>query len=623
MQINTASEEKFEKVLQAFGKKPVSVEQALKSIKTGDRIFIGSACATPRMLLQHLEKIHARLHDLQLFSFLTSGAVSDHQAEPRSRLNHVVFFVGTDHRELLKSRTAQYAPVSLAHLPELIQKGTLSLDAALIQVSPPGPQGHVSLGVSVDTTMAAALTSRTVIAEVNPNMPFTFGESCIHLDKIDSIVLSDTPIIEYVHSLEDEISNRIARYVSSIIDDHSTLQIGLGQVPNAMLKYLKNRRDLGVHSDVITESIADLIEEGIITGKAKSLHRGKVVTSFCMGTKRLYRMVDHNPMFSFQPIEYVCDPSVIMANHKQVSVTQALSVDLTGQVCADQFRGEFYSGVSTQLEFHRYASRTPGGKSIVCLCSTTEDQQESRIRPTLIEGEAVAIPRSEVHYVITEYGYAYLFGKTLQDRALSLIEIAHPRHRPWLLDEAKRMGTIPRDITLKTTVAYPEEEEFRTTLKGGTEVIIRPSRVSDVKAIQDLFYDLSPEDVFTRFFNMVSCLPISNAQQMCNVDYEREMAYVAVLGSHEQGEIVGTSGFALDPMDNLAEVAYMIRPDFQGKGLGSALQNRMVAYARNKGLRGLKADILADNGKMLKLIQKLPNVRMSHNFGVVEVTALF
>ena len=623
MQSNAASEEKIKQALQVFGKKPVSAQEALRSIKSGDRIFIGSACATPRMLLHHLEQMRSRLHDIQLFSFLTSGAVPALEAEPMSRLNHVVFFVGTDHRELLKSRTAHYAPVSLAHLPELITKGTLSLDAALIQVSPPGPHGYVSLGVSVDTTMAAAINSRTVIAEVNPNMPFTFGESCLPLNVIDHLVVSDAPIIEYVHSLEDEISNRIARYVSSIIDDHSTLQIGLGQVPNAMLKYLNHRRDLGIHSDVITESIVDLIEQGVITGKAKSLHRGKVVTSFCMGTRRLYKMIDHNPMFSFQPIDYVSDPSVIMANHKQVSVTQALSVDLTGQVCADQFRGEFYSGVSTQLEFHRYASRTPGGKSIVCLCSTTDDHEESRIRPTLIEGEAVAIPRSEVHYVITEYGYAYLFGKTLQDRALSLIEIAHPQHRPWLLEEAKRMGTIPRDITLKTMVAYPEEEEFRTTLRGGCEVIIRPSRVSDVKAIQDLFYDLSPEDVFTRFFNMVSCLPISNAQHMCNVDYEKEMAFLAVLGDHEHETVVGTSGYWVDPMDNLGEVAYMIRPDFQGKGLGTALQQRMVDYARKKGLRGLKADILGENRKMLRLIQKLPNVQMSQKHGVVEVFILF
>ena len=623
MDVQDASVKGLEQALVSFGQTPVSADEAISHIRPGDNVFAGTACATPRVLLHALERRSARLHDVQLLSFLTSGSIPEGNSGSATRLNHVVFFVGTDHREMLKSRRAHYAPVSLAHLPELINKGTLSLDAALIQVSPPGPHGYVSLGVSVDTTMAAAINARTVIAEVNPNMPFTFGESCLPLNVIDHLVVSDAPIIEYVHSLEDEISNRIARYVSSIIDDHSTLQIGLGQVPNAMLKYLNHRRDLGIHSDVITESIVDLIEQGVITGKAKSLHRGKVVTSFCMGTKRLYRMIDHNPMFSFQPIEHVCDPSVIMANHKQVSVTQALSVDLTGQVCADQFRGEFYSGVSTQLEFHRYASRTRGGKSIVCLCSTTEDQKESRIRPTLIEGEAVAIPRSEVHYVITEYGYAYLFGKTLQDRALSLIEIAHPQHRPWLLEEAKRMGTIPRDITLKTMVAYPEEEEFRTTLKGDCDVIIRPSRVSDVKAIQDLFYDLSPEDVFTRFFNMVSCLPISNAQHMCNVDYEKEMAFLAVLGGHEHETVIGTSGYWVDPMDNLGEVAYMIRPDFQGKGLGTALQQRMVDYARKKGLRGLKADILSENMKMLKLIQKLPHVHMSQKHGVVEVTVLF
>jgi acyl-CoA hydrolase/GNAT superfamily N-acetyltransferase len=531
--------------------------------------------------------------------------------------------VGTDHRELLKSGQAQYAPISVAQLPGLIHKGTLSLDAAMIQVSPPDAHGYVSLGVSVDTTLAAVEHAASVIAEVNSNMPFTYGESCIPLQSIDTLVLADSPVIEYVHKLEDHISDSIARYVSSIIDDHSTLQIGLGQVPNEMLKHLKNRRNLGIHSDVITDSLLDLIEEGVITGNAKALHRGKIVTSYCMGTEKLYRKVDRNPLFAFHPIDYVCDPSVIMANHKQVSVTQAWSVDLTGQVCADQFRGEFYSGVSSQLEFHRYASRSPGGKSIVCLCSTAGDQKESRIRPMLLEGEGVVIPRSEVHFVVTEYGYAHLFGKTLQNRALSLIEIAHPDHRAWLLGEAKRMGYVPKDMTLKTRGAYPVYEEHRSALKGGMEVTIRPSRASDISGIKDLFYNLSPEDVFTRFFYKLSSLPVSIAQQMCNVDYEQDMAFVAVIGGREHGIVIGTSGYSVDPEDNMGEVAYMIRPDFQGKGLGSKLQKCTVDYARKCGLRGLKADILTSNRSMLNLIQKLPNVQITREFDRMEVRVLF
>jgi len=623
MKPNGMCGKELEDALERFGKKPVSPEQALRKIKSGDRIFVGTACATPRTLLYALEKDERRLDDVELLSFLTSGADRDRECGYRTKFKHVVFFVGSDHKDLVKNGDARYAPISVAHLPDLMKRGMLAFDAAMIQVSPPDEHGYVSLGVSVDITLAAASHSRSVLAEVNPNMPYTYGDSCISLSRIDAVTAVDRPVTEYVHRMEDEISNRIAQYVSRIIDDHSTLQIGLGRVPNEMLKYLKNRRDLGVHSDVITEPLADLVEEGIVTGNAKTLHRGKVVASYCMGTERLYRMVDRNPMFSFHPIDYVCDPSVIMANHKLVSVTQAWSVDLTGQVCADQFKGEFYSGMSTQLEFHRYAPRTPGGKSIVCLSSTTEDESESRIRSRLPEGEGVAIPRSEVHYVVTEYGYAYLFGKTLQQRALSLIEIAHPQYRPELLEEARRLGYLSADITLKTRVAYPEEEERAAFLKEGCQVMIRPSRASDVAGIQELFYDLSPEDVYTRFFNKLACLPVSRAQHLCNVDYDKEMAFVAVLGGREHGTVVGTSGYIVDPMDNLGEVAFMIRPDFQGKGLGTVLQQRTAEHARKRGLRGLKADILANNRKMTRLFNKLPNVRTHREEGVVEVTSLF
>jgi len=609
-----------ERAVKGFGMKPVSPEQALSGISSGDRVFVGTACATPRLLLESLGQLSQRLHDVQVLSFLTSGAFSDWQPTSEARCRHVVFFADSDHQELLKNGRAQYAPISLAHLPELISRGTLALDAALVQVSPPDKQGQVSLGVSVDTTLAAVKHAASVIAEVNPNMPFTYGESTIPIRALDALVIESRPVIEYMHSLEDRISSSIARYVSSIIEDHSTLQIGLGRVPNEMLKHLKKRRNLGIHSDLITDSVLDLIDEGVVTGKAKTLHQGKIVTSYCMGTDRLYRMVDNNPLFCFLPIEAVCNPSAIMANHRMVSVTQAWSVDLTGQVCADQFKGELYSGVSTQLEFHRYAPRAPGGKAIVCLCSTTSDEQESRIRPRLLEAEGVAIPRSEVHFVVTEYGYAYLFGKTLQDRALALIEIAHPAHRSRLLAEAKRMGLVARNMTLQSTGAYPSSHEQTQRLKGGQKVVIRPARASDVIGVQDLFYSLSPEDVYTRFFYKLSSLPGSMAQQLCNVDYEQEMAFVAVLGGPEDEIVVGMSGYCLDPVDNMGEVAYMIRPDFQGKGLGSALQQCTANYARRRNLRGLKADILPGNERMLSLIQKLPNVSIRRELGVIEAT---
>ncbi len=390
-----------------------------------------------------------------------------------------------------------------------------------------------------------------------------------------------------------------------------------------MLKYLTDRHDLGIHSDVITDPVVDLIEKGVITGRKKTLHRDQIVTSYCMGTKRLYDLIDKNPMFAFHPIDYVCDPAVISRNNKLVSVSQAFAVDLTGQICADQYEGEFYGGVSTQPDFLRGSASSPGGKPIICLRSTTEDGKQSRIRPLLKEGEGVTIPRSDIHYVITEYGMAYLFGKSIRERALALIEISHPSFRSWLLDEGKRLGYIRSKQTLQSKTAYPAEEEREVELKNGKTVLIRPSRASDIQGLQNIFYHMSEEDIYTRFFNNLKSLSISMAEHLCNVDFENEVAFMAVAGEREQDLVIGTSCYMVDPSTKLAEVGYMILPEWQGVGLGTVLQQRMAEYAKSKGLRGFTAEVLSENQKMLKLAQGSFNASMELSSGVYEITMLF
>lgn len=615
---------KEDNTLAGLKEKITTPEDALSVVRPGDRIFVGSACATPRTLIQALEGLKTNLDDVQLFHFLTDGAIRYKGGVPETRFKHKVFFVGMDMREAVKQGQADYTPISIAQVPSLIENGGITVDVALVQTTMPDEHGFVSLGVSVDITKAAIGKARTVIAELNPNMPVTLGDTFIPVDQIDHMIVVDTPVIEYLHPPVDAVAEQIARYVARIIEDGSTLQIGLGQIPNEMLKYLSNRRDLGIHSDVITEPIVDLIEKGIITGNAKSIHKGQIVASYCMGTHCLYNLIDGNPMFSFHPIDYVCKASVISSNKKLVSVTQAFAVDLTGQICADQFEGEFYSGVSTQPEFLQGAAHSPGGKPIICLSSTTENGKESRIRPLLLEGEGVTIPRSDVHYVITEYGIAYLFGKSIRERALSLIEIAHPSFRSWLLDEAKRLGYVRPDQALKSKVAYPAEEEREMVLKNGEKVLIRPSKASDVQGLQNIFYNLTPNDIYTRFFTCLKSLSVSKAEHLCNVDYENEMAFMAVSGEREKDFIVGSSCYYVDPSNNLADVAYMILPEWQGVGLGTALQQRMIEYAKSKKLRGFKADILAENVKMLRLAQGgLPNVSISKSDSDYEVIMLF
>jgi acyl-CoA hydrolase/GNAT superfamily N-acetyltransferase len=610
---------------ESIKRKLVSAEEAVSIITPGENVFVGTACATPRTLIAAMEDSVKNLSDLQIFHFLTDGAIPMKDGESMTRFKHRTFFVGTDMREAIKSGQSDYVPIPITQVPSLIENGRIAVDTALVQVSPPEGDQYVSLGISVDITKCAVRNAKKVIAELNPNMPLTYGDTFIPIDQIDHFVLVDTPLIEYEHpAVGSEVVEQIARYVAGIIDDGSTLQVGLGRIPSHMLKFLENRRDIGIHSDVITDSLIELTQKGIITGRRKSMHQNQIVTSYCMGTRRLYDMVHRNPLFAFYPLEYVCNQFNISRNNKMVSVSQAFAIDLTGQICADQFAGEFYGGVSTQPDFLRGAAASPGGKPIICLPSTTDDGKYSRIRPLLMSGEGVTISRSDVHYVITEFGIAYLFGKSIRERALALIEIAHPDFRPWLLEEAKKLGYVRTDQSLKSTVAYPIEEEREMTMKNGSRIMIRPTKASDVEMLQNLFYHMSKQDIYTRFFTRLQSLPVSKAQHFCNVDFETAMAFIAVTGVRENEQIVGSSMYVMDHATNLAEVAFMIRPEWQSVGLGRALQGRLAEYARSKGLRGFTAQILTENDKMIKLIKQVSDkIETKCDAGVLEVTVLF
>ena len=627
---NGKESSRYSDILARFTDKITSPEAALSAIKSGDKVFIGTGCATPRKLIMELERSDNALNDVEIYHFLVDGAIPFQDGVPHTRFFHKAFYIDSNMREVIKQGKGDYIPISIANVPRLIENGALALDAALIQVSMPDKHGFVSYGVSADINHSLVQHAKTVIAELNPNMPRTRGDTCISMEQIDKAVVVDQPIIEYSHPrVDDAVAEQIARNVSRIIENGSTLQVGLGRIPNEMLKYLDGRRDIGIHTDVICDTVVDLIEKGIVTGRRKSLHRGQIVTSYCMGTQRLYDLIDDNPQFAFFPIEYVCDPAVIGKNHKMVSITQAWAVDLMGQVCSDQFRGELYSGVSTQPNFISGAAKSSGGKPIICLASTTDDGTESRIRPLLREGEGVTIPRSDVHYVVTEYGTAYLFGKSIREKALALIEIAHPTFRSQLLDEAKRLGYVRMDQDLKCksdgtrTCRYPVEEEREFTLKNGTRVCIRPSRASDVRSLQEIFYRLPPEDVYTRFFTGLKSLSVSKAEYLCNVDYEKEMAFVVTHGERENEKLVGSAFYVVDESKNMADVAYMILHEWQGMGLGTLLQERMAEYAKSKGLRGFTADILRVNTAMLKLAGKLGEVEMKLVDTAYEVEMLF
>jgi acyl-CoA hydrolase len=346
-----------------MGGRVVSAADAVSLVRPGDRVFVGSACATPRALVEALERLETPPEGVELVHFLTDRiGFGD---PPSTAYRHRVFYVGRDVEALLGSGFVEYLPLSLADVPRLIRSGRMPIDVALIQVAPPDRDGACSLGISVDVTQAAALAARTVIAEVNASMPRTRGDSRIPMDSIDWLVEVDTPVIEYLHEPADDVAEQIARYVARLVDDRATLQVGLGRIPNQMLRHLTNRHELAIHSDVITEPVADLVAAGVVAGP--------VAASFAMGTRRLYDLVDDDARFSFHPIDYICDPIVIARTRRMVSVTQAFLIDLTGQVCTESLDGRLYGGVSTGPAFHRGALASPGGMAIVCLASRTPD----------------------------------------------------------------------------------------------------------------------------------------------------------------------------------------------------------------------------------------------------------
>lgn len=603
--------------------------QAVQAVRPGDHVFVGGACATPVQLLAALGARQPQPAGVELLHFfLDRNARVPADGGDGSGLRHRTLYVVANTREPVRLGQADYVPLALPSVPALMAIRRLPVDVALVQVSMPDAFGYVSLGVSVDVVAAAVEHARVVIAEINPAMPFSQGETTLHISRIQHLVPVDTPVIEYVHdTLPSEAMSRMARYIASLIDDGSTLQIGLGRVANEALRHLSDRRDLGIHSDVVTDAIIPLLEAGILTGRCKTQQKGRIVASFAVGSRRLYDLIDHNPLFSFHPIDQVCEPATLAAQHKLVSVTQAFAIDLTGQVCTDHDAGSFYGGMAAQAEFLRGASRSPGGKAIICLASTEGDDnggaRRSRIRATLAAGEGVGVARADVHFVVTEFGVAYLFGKSMRERAVALIQIAHPDFRDALFAEAQALGLLPAEQRLSSHAPYAVEDERALTLKGGP-LLLRPAQPTDAEGLRQLFHQLPDADVYTRFFRRLRDISNRDMQRLCNVDFEREVAMVAVHGPREHPQVVAHAMYVVDPSTNLAETAFMVHPAWQGQGLGSALQQRLGEHARAHGVRGFVANILPGNTSMLRLAQAGATQVSSRSDGdSVCVTVLF
>ncbi|MCS6914610.1 MAG: acetyl-CoA hydrolase/transferase C-terminal domain-containing protein [Myxococcales bacterium] len=413
----------------------VCAEEALRVVRSGDRVFVHSVAAAPRLLIQALAARASELRDVEIVQLHTEGPAPYAAPEMAASFRVNALFIGANVREAVQAGRADYLPVFLSEVPGLFRQGVLPLDVALVQVSPPDRHGFCSLGVSVDATVAAVHVARHVIAQVNRHMPRTHGDGLIHVERLHALVAGDEPLPETPPHPLGEVERAIGRNVAELVQDGATLQMGIGAIPDAVLASLGNHRRLGIHTEMFSDGVIPLVERGVITGEEKRTHPGKIVSSFVMGSRRLYEFVDDNPMVVLLDVSYVNDPDVIRRNPKVTAINSAIEVDLTGQVCADSIGTRMYSGVGGQMDFIRGAARSPGGRPIIALPSTTR-QGESRIVPHLRTGAGVVTTRAHVHYVVTEHGIAHLYGKNLRQRAAALIAIAHPDHREQLAAEA-------------------------------------------------------------------------------------------------------------------------------------------------------------------------------------------
>lgn len=421
-----------------YKRKLTSVEEAMKSISSFSSVYVHSNAAAPHVLLDGLVKRADQLTGVKIYQLLTLGTADYALEKYRDSFTVKAFFIGGNVRQAVNSGRADYIPVFLSEIPGLLMSQEIPLDVCLLQLSPPDAHGFCSYGVSVDCTIAARKNARIVIAEINKQMPRTLGRSFVHVSRLDHIVETDHPIPELVSESGSDIEQAIGANVASLVEDGATLQLGIGAIPNAVLSNLQTKRNLGVHSEMLSDGVVDLIEAGVITNDAKTVLPGKVAVSFVMGTKRLYDFVDNNPLVEFQTSDYINDPFVISQNYKMTAINSALQVDVTGQIAADTIGSVLYSGFGGQVDFIRGAARSKDGKAIIALPSTAKGGTVSRISAALNPGAGVVTSRADVHYVVTEYGVAQLCGKTLKERAKALISIAHPNFQ----DEIRKQCSV-------------------------------------------------------------------------------------------------------------------------------------------------------------------------------------
>ncbi len=613
-----------------YPKKLTPEHEVFKHIHRGDRIFISTGCGEPQYLVNALidyVKIHPKaIFDAEVFHVWTLGVAPYTDQKFEYNFRHNSFFIGNNTRNAINEGLADYTPIFLSQLPDLINRKIVPVDVALIQTSLPDNNGYMSLGISVDITKAAVENALVVIAQVNSNMPRVHGDGFIHADDINFIVPHDEALLEYDPKAPSKIVQYIGKYVARIIEDGDTIQVGYGSLPNAILSNLQNKKHIGIHTELLGDGVIDLIRKGIVDNTNKKINVGKTIATFCMGTKKTYEYIHDNPAIEFKTIDYTNNPLVIAQHDNMTAINSALEIDLTGQATAESIGKTFYSGIGGQADFMRGAVLARRGKTILTLQSTAKNGKVSRIVPFLKEGAGVTLNRGDIHYVVTEYGIAYLHGKNIRERAMELISIAHPKFRPKLIQEAKKSNLIYKDQAFISGKSgeYPERLETYRTTKIGLEIFLRPVKISDEPLLKEFFYSLSDNSLYRRFISVRLDMPHERLQNFAIIDYTKEILILAVILHKETEEIVGVGQYGVSETSHTAEIAFVVKDDYQNKGIGTELLSYLTLLARRQGLLGFTAEVLIENKPMLHLFEKMGfDIERRGNEDVYELKIIF
>ncbi|MGI6307568.1 MAG: GNAT family N-acetyltransferase [Dethiobacteria bacterium] len=612
-QINAGGKkDKLEEIRVQYPQKFVPEKDIFKNIHAGDRIFIGSGCGEPqylvRALIRYVESDPKAFLDAEILQVWTFGVAPYASLKFKRNFRLNAFFIEKNAREAVNRGMADYTPVFASDVPELLYRKLVPVDVALIQTSLPDEHGYLSLGISVDIVKAAVENAALVIAQVNAHMPRVHGDTFIHVQDVNFLIHHDEPLLEYETQAEDEVAWKIGNHVAQLIEDGDTIQVGYGNIPNAILKSLDSKKHLGVHTELLSDGVVELIKKGVIDNSRKNIDRGKTVATFCMGKRITYEFLHDNPSIEFRTIDYTNNPTIIARNKNMVAINSALEIDLTGQASAESIGKKFMSGIGGQADFMRGAVLAQGGKTILALPSTAKEGQVSRIVPLLQEGAGVTLTRGDIHYVITEYGIAYLFGKNIRERAMSLIAIAHPDFRPGLIAAAKELSLIYPDQAFIPGKGgeYPGELETYRTAKNGVKFLLRPVKISDESLLKKFIYSLSEESMYKRFITRRKDMPHEILQDLFVViDYTKEMVILALLQEGDREIVIGVGQYAINEGSRTAEVALVVKDDYQSIGVGTEIMSYLAYLAKKQGVLGFIAEVLPNNVRIMRVIEKV------------------